>query len=128
MWLTHCMDIPGLCEDCMDASLCCQGHSRRAAALLALKRPLEAVQAADLGLSLVSRPDASGVEVLHQTRRSAQHQLLDRVIKGKWKGSVHPTLGGYEQIFEFGQNPSQVSLQPLRHSCITSSPLNRFML
>lgn len=81
-----------------------QGHSRRAGALLALGRPLEAIRASDLGMSFAGSPQNGKTDILQDTRRRAQQELLTKAIKGKWKGPVHPTLGGYEQTFDFGDD------------------------
>lgn len=71
---------------------------------MALGRPLEAVRATDLGLSFFHGSTNDNIEILEDTRRRAQQQLLANVIKGRWKGCVHPTLGGYEQMFDFRES------------------------
>lgn len=62
------------------------------------------MQAADLGLSFAGEDDNASTKLLEDTKAIAQQQLLLKVLRGRWKGSVDPTLGGYEQTFQFGDS------------------------
>lgn len=75
-----------------------KGHSRKAAALIALGRFEEAEAACEAGLFVASDDSR---EHLAQMQKTSRNLAFAAKLKGRWHGSVSEELGAYVQEFDF---------------------------